>query len=107
MTRDAFVDFFQKIFGFPIDDDTADCIAKAEKIRDLLMHGKDVSEPQKREAISRVLHYAERMNTLIATKPSIGFRPFTPDLRGVIGRLEAQDKNTSRWILKGMGFQIS
>jgi len=71
------------------------------------MHGKSVSDPDKRKAISLALHYAEGMNRLIAVTKNLGFRPFTGDLRGFIGALGFLDKSTTRWILKGMGFGLS
>jgi hypothetical protein len=106
MTRDTYCKMFENIFGFSIDDNTLNSIKKAEEIRDRLMHGKAVSEPDKRAAISRVLNYAERINVLIHNKHGCGFKPYDPDLRGFTGRLERLDKSTTRWILKGMGFSI-
>ena len=107
MTRDSFLDMFKTIFGFTVDATTMKCIAKAENIRDRVMHGKRVSDADGREAISRVLQYAHRMNYLIADQKHVGFRPFVHDLRGFTGRLESLDKSTTRWILKGMGFNMS
>jgi hypothetical protein len=66
MTRKAFEEFFYRIFGFKISDEARHCISRAEKIRDLVMHGKGVRESDKREAISLVLHYASIFNGLLS-----------------------------------------
>jgi len=107
MTREEFRGLFRTIYGFPIDADTIDCINKAESVRDRVMHGKQVREAEKREAIARVLQYADMMNRLIGVTKGLGFRPFSGDLRGVVGRLDYLDKSTTRWILKGMGLDLS
>jgi hypothetical protein len=70
------------------------------------MHGRGLDEGEVREAISRVLHYADQINTFLDGRTA-GFRPFVGDLRGFVDRLEALDKRTSRWILNGMGFQLA
>jgi hypothetical protein len=106
ITRESYRTFFEKIFSFPLDADTIDCLAKADKIRDRLMHGKSVTEAEKREAISRVLRYAERVNHLIDVTHRIGLRPYNFDNRGFVGALGALDKKTSRWVLKGIGFSL-
>jgi hypothetical protein len=106
MTRDAFHRFFETVFGAALPDDVKAIIQPAEKIRDRLMHGKGLDAGELREAISRTLHYAAAINTFLDMR-RVGFRPFCGDLRGFVGRLEAMDKATSRWILKGMGFQIA
>lgn len=107
MTRERFETFFKNIFNFSIGTTTKDCIQQAEKIRDRVVHGKSVEDRQKREAICRVLEYAQQMNDLIAQKHSLGFMPFSRDLRGLTGRMRSLDKSTTRWILKGMGFTLS
>ena len=106
LTREGFLQLFRNIYGFDLDQEARECIVPAERIRDRLMHGKDVSDPDKREAISRVLYYAERTNLQLSGNPDIGLTPFTGDLRGFIGRLDSLDPRTSRWILKGMGFTL-
>lgn len=107
LTRQGFKELFQTIYGFAVSKAAADCLADAEGIRDRLMHGKGLTDKEKREAVSKALHYAEEMNDLIAVRKCLRFRPFCGDLRGFVGRLEALEKPTTRWILKGMGFTIS
>jgi hypothetical protein len=104
MTRGSYLEFFNTILGFPVDKDVQGIIEAAEQIRDRVIHGKRVSEVEKLEAISRVLHYSDRMNELIAVHKKLRFRPFSRNIRGFSGRLRSLDKATTRWILKGMGF---
>lgn len=106
MTRDAFQKYFSTIFGAALPREIQDIIEPAEDIRDRLMHGRGLDEAALREAISRVLYYASRVNAFLDTR-DVGFRPFVGDLRGFVGRLEALDRSTSRWILKGMGFNLA
>jgi predicted alpha/beta-fold hydrolase len=72
-----------------------------------LMHGKSVSDEEKREAISRVLHYCDRINDLIAVTKRHGFRPFHADLRGFTGRGDALDKSTSRGSFEEWAFPLT
>jgi hypothetical protein len=104
MTRGAYLEFFKTILGFPIDNNIQSIIEAAEEIRDRVVHGKRVSETEKLEAISRVLHYSDRMNEFIAVHKKLRFRPFSERIRGFSGSLSSLDKATTRWILKGMGF---
>lgn len=100
MTRSGFRDLYETIFGKRSEKDTADKIAEAEKIRDRILHGKKVSEADKRKAVVDILEYAEAFNAEVQSLA--GFKPFG-SLQGFKGRAEALDKSTSRWILKGIG----
>ena len=106
MLRDTFHKYFEAIYGAALPQGVRDIINPAEKIRDRLMHGKDFDSGELREAISRTLQYADHLNRFLDGR-NVGFRPFCGDLRGFVGRLESMDKATSRWILKGMGFQLA
>ena len=106
MSRDNFQKFFEVIFNAAIPATIQDVIKPAEDIRDKLMHGRGLDDGEVREAISRVLHYGNQINIFLDSR-NVGFRAFVGDLRGFAGRLEALDKSTSRWILKGMGFQLA
>jgi hypothetical protein len=57
-----------------------------------------------REAHIDVIEYAEALNEDI--EEIAGFSPFG-DLRGFKGRAEPLDNSTSRWLLKGLGFNIA
>jgi hypothetical protein len=60
----------------------------------------------KRLYSSLALHYAEGMNGLISGRGRLGFKPFGGELRGFVGRLPHLGASTTRWILKGMGFDL-
>ena len=79
-------------------------IEEAESVRDDVMHGSSKSAPKKRKAIGIVLRYAEEMNEFVDDEA--GIRPFSDDLRGFKGRASSLDKKTTRWILKGMDFNV-
>lgn len=106
LTRIGFRETFKTIFGYELSKQALEDIKKAESIRDDLMHGREVSEAKKREAIALGLDYAKAMNTLVAVTKKSGFKPYSGDMRGFVGRLTSLDKSTTRWILKGMGFSL-
>ena len=103
MTRDGFKDLYETIFAKPLEQPVANKIAEAEKVRDRILHGKTVSEGNKRKAVADILEYAEAFNA--AVYDIAGFKPFG-SLRGFKGRAKPLDKSTSRWILKGIGLTI-
>ena len=79
-------------------------LREAEKVRDKIVHGKSINNPNMRDAIYDVLEYATLLNEHLEEKA--GFKPFG-DLRGFKGRGTPLDANTTRWLLKGMGFTLS
>ena len=104
MTRSGFQERFEVVFGKPISAAIIANLADAENVRDKIMHGKSVLEREKREAIYKALTYAEELNGEVTALAS--FKPFGP-LRGFKGRAKPLDKATSRWVLKGMGFNVA
>lgn len=104
LTRDGFLELYSKVFGENLPASVSGKLKAAEKIRDKVIHGKNVTAPKMREAIWDVLDYAEHMNAHLQSKA--GFQPFG-DLRGFKGRGIPLDKSTSRWLLKGIGFAIA
>lgn len=103
MTRAEFRAKYEVIYGKPIPDATAKLLVYAEAVRDRVMHGKEAFDDDKRNAIARVLKYAGELNDLTTTLG--GPRPFG-NLRGFKGKGQSLDKPTSRWLLKGMGFNL-
>jgi hypothetical protein len=100
MTRDGFRTLFQTVTGKSIRADTLAKISYAEGVRDRLLHGKSVSEEQKRKAVVDILDYAIAFNA--DAHVCCGIKPFGK-LKGFKGRTKPLDKSTSRWVLKGMG----
>lgn len=104
LTRRCFKELFKTIYGFHVSNAANDCLTLAQDVRDNLMHGRSPADADQRSAICNAMHYAKEMNELIAVTKDKRFRPFSGNLRGIVGRLESLDKSTTRWILKGMGF---
>ena len=100
MSRKGFREVYQKVTGKTISADIIKVAEHAESIRDKILHGKSVSEADKRSAVLSALRYAHRLNEQVARDAE--FRPFG-DMRGFKGRANPLDKKTSRWILMGMG----
>lgn len=104
MTRGAFLEKYATIYGKPIPSEIVDLLITAEGVRDRVMHGKGATDDQKRNAIARVLAYATQLNA--HTVALQGAAPFG-DLRGFKGAAKSIDKSTTRWMLKGMGFNLA
>jgi hypothetical protein len=103
LTRDGFRVRYKTVFGQSPHKATVAKIKEAEKIRDRVIHGKDVDDATLLQALLDVIDYAEAFN--MEVKKIGGFEPFG-DLRGFKGRAEPLDKSTTRWLLKGMEFPI-
>jgi hypothetical protein len=103
MTRVEFRSKYEVVYSKPIPGAVAALLTQGEAVRDLVMHGKGASDDQKRNAIAHVLAYASAMNECAATYG--GPRPFG-DLRGFKGAAQALEKKTTRWVLRGMGFNM-
>ena len=100
MTRDRFRELYKTVCGESISKDAIEKAKSAEKVRDQILHGKDVSEADKRMAVVSILEYAHLLNEQVAK--DAGFRPFG-SMQGFKGRAASLDKPTSRWVLIGMG----
>ena len=83
MTRGGFKDLYATILGKPLKKNVVDKIAEAENVRDRILHGKKVSEADKRKAVVDVLEYAESFNAEVSR--IAGFKPFG-SLKGFKGR---------------------
>ena len=104
MTRKSFVDLYKTVFDCDLPPNAHKDLKSAEKTRDVVMHGKGASDDQIRNAIARALEYAEEINKQLHRKH--GLKPYG-NLKGFAGRSKKLDKRTSRFLLKGLGFQIA
>lgn len=104
MTREGFVALYETVFGFGLPEAAHQDLKAAENARDLVMHGKPPGDDQIRNAIARVLDYAEAVNKQLHEKHKL--KPFG-DLRGFSGAAQKLDKRTTRFLLKGMGFSLA
>lgn len=101
MSRGEFKSLFETIFGAPVPATQLAILESAEKTRDRVMHGKRVAVAEMRQAVVDVLRFATDFNAHVAGVA--GFKPFG-DLRGFKGRAKPLSRQTSRWVLRGMGF---
>lgn len=104
LTRDGFLTLFQTVFGSPLSESSIKLIKTAEKVRDKVIHGKDVADPEMRGALVDVIAYAEAVNAEVRSKG--GFEPFG-SLQGFKGAGKSLGDQTSRWLLKGLGFALA
>ncbi|MCH8187002.1 MAG: hypothetical protein IH862_12980, partial [Chloroflexi bacterium] len=104
MTREGFVALYETIFGFSLPNTAAQALKTAEDTRDAVMHGKPATDRRLRNAIARILEYAQAINKQLHGAHQL--RPFG-DLRGFSGRAKKLPKSTTRFMLKGMGFTIA
>jgi hypothetical protein len=100
MTRGRFRELFKITFGKPIDTKILQKLSLAEKVRDRIAHGKDSSQPDIRDALIGVFDFADEFNAFV--DGIAGFRPFGK-LQGFKGRKQSLPRETTRWVLKGMG----
>lgn len=100
MSRGRFRELFKIVYGKTIDDALLKKLGEAEAIRDKIAHGKKWTDEQARTALKDIFDFAESFNAL--TYNLAGFKPLG-DLRGFKGRKESLPKETTRWVLKGMG----
>lgn len=103
-TRESFLLLYRNVFGHQAAAETVAKIKHAEDVRDRVIHGKRVSSRDMRRALVDVIDYAEALNSDI--REIAGFEPFG-DLRGFKGRAEPLDTSTTRWLLKGLGFDLA
>ncbi len=89
LSRADFRSKFEMIYSKAIPESTIRLVTVAEAARDLVMHGKDVSDDNKRNGIGHALQYAVEINDL--TVSCGGPAPFG-DLRGFGGRGDSLDK---------------
>jgi len=104
MTREGFADLYKVVFGVDLPQSAASALKTAEETRDHVMHGKPTTDDRLRNAIARVLEFAEAINQQL--KGCCGVEPFG-ELRGFAGAARKLDKRTTRFMLKGMGFAMS
>jgi hypothetical protein len=103
ITRKNFPEFYKKLAGKSFDQNLRDMIGPAEKVRDRIIHGKEVSDVDVLAAITVCLRYAEAVNK--DCKAVAGFAPFG-DLRGVTSsKVPKLDPDISRLVIKGLGLE--
>lgn len=100
MSRGRFKELFKIVYGKPIEERLLAKLAEAEKVRDRISHGKQWSAAEARKALIEAFDFAEELDDFVFNNG--GFRPFG-DLRGFKGAKAPLPRETTRWVLKGMG----
>ena len=100
LSRGRFKELFKVVFGKPVPRQLMEKLEKAEIIRDKISHGMEWQQAEAREGLVNLIDFATEFNEFVATKAD--FQPFG-DLRGFKGRKESLTKQTTRWVLLGMG----
>jgi len=99
--RESFVSFYKTIFGIDLPQKAHENLVKAGKTRDKVMHGKETTAGEMRTAIFHVLEFAEEINIQLSKTHNL--RPFG-NITGFAGASKKLEKGTSKFILKGIGF---
>lgn len=102
--RDDYKVKFKNIFSDDIEPGALGKLEAAEKIRDKIMHGKKTTDSEKLQAIKDALEFSHLFNEQIYQKAA--FRPFG-SLKGFKGARKSLGIDTSKWILKGLGFNLN
>ena len=100
ITRARFKDLFRVIFDKQISPEILAKLSRAEAIRDKVAHGKSLTQAEARQCIADALGFANDYSYFMLE--TLGSSPFA-DLRGFKGRAEPLTKETTRWVLRGMG----
>lgn len=100
MSRSRFMELYKIIFGQQIPASIAAHLSIAEAVRDRVAHGKGVTGAQARICLMEAFEFAEKFNDHVHSHA--GFKPFG-DGRGIRGRTQPLGKDTTRWVMKGMG----
>lgn len=104
VTREKMRQLLRDVFKAPLPKTVSSLRKVAEDVRDRFVHGKEVPDKDHRVALVALLKYAEGLNAHIQKQG--GFSPFR-SLQGIKGRAKALDRSTTRWVLKGIGFDLS
>jgi hypothetical protein len=100
MSRGRFKELFKTVFGRKISKSVLEKLEVGESIRDKIAHGKNWSEKEAREGLMSTMAFAKEFNEFVFHLG--GFKPFGK-LKGFKGRAESLPKETTRWVLLGMG----
>lgn len=103
MSRNGFKEMYKTIFEHKLSESIAARLSHAEKTRDKIVHGRRPKNGSMRQAVFDILEFATEFSQQVNSDG--GFTPFG-SLRGFKGRGKSLDKAPSRWMLKGMGFNI-
>jgi len=99
-TAETYAMAFKNVFSSSIPTQATVHLAKAQEIRNRIIHGKNTTNPKRREAIYHVIEYMRIIGALVEEKTATN--PYG-DLRGLKGRKTLLSSKSSIQILKGLG----
>ncbi len=102
-TWDEFHYEYQTVFGAVIPEAAADLYIAANEQRRAFMSGKRVSSKDQSIVVENLLKYADAFDEAVWADARL--HPFS-DLSKTKPRGSSLDKDSTRWVLKGMGFPI-
>lgn len=94
---------YQTVFGSVIPESVSAIYGEANEVRRHFLSGKRVSSKDLCATVSQMLKYSDELDAFVYSDARI--HPFS-DLSKTKSRGAALDKNSTRWVLKGMGFPI-
>ena len=104
ITRKRFRELFKIVFDSAISEAILKKLSEAEAVRDKVAHGRPLTAAEARECIAGALEFSEEFDEFVST--TAHFRPYG-DMRGFKGAGEPLSKETTKWVLKGMGIPSS
>lgn len=99
-TEEKYRSVFKNVFSEDIPNSAREDLARVQKIRNTLVHGKATTNPQLKEAVYHVFKYMTTVGAFVKDKTDKN--PYG-DLRGLSGRKTPLPTNSTIWILKGFG----
>ncbi len=101
MSRTRFKELFEIVFDKKIQETIMNKLEKGERIRDKIMHGKDLNDAEIRDGLVNTIDFIIEFNDYIFELAR--FRPFGSQRGFNAGAINKLDKSTTSWVLKGMG----
>lgn len=100
LTRSRFKQLFSIVYGRDIPKDIIEILERGEAVRDRVAHGKWLVDAQARQCLADAFQFADRLNEFVFE--CVKTRPIG-SLQGFKGAASALPRETTYWVLKGMG----
>ena len=104
--RERFLELFETVYGKPIREGLLRQLQKGEKARDKYAHGTTCKQSEAYAALNSMVDFATGFDEFVKKVTKSKFGAFGT-LQGFTGKKEHLSKDTTRWVLKGVGFKIS
>ncbi|MAW61413.1 MAG: hypothetical protein CMJ94_11335 [Planctomycetes bacterium] len=103
MTRATVEGYMKAVVGRALPRTVRDQRKVFEAARDKYLHGRNLTDADARSGLAEMVRYAGGLDAHV--QKMLNKSPFG-SLTGFTGRIKLHDKNTSRWMLKGMFGEI-